>query len=210
MKLVEVGFFHQQASNVLSHLKITGGDVQNCVDALSILKDTHKVCFKIVTEARHSFNLSQTLQTIISLVNSRPIYLTVDLICALYKSLMKSSQILPVENTSNIKYIATGTTRQATGVNVMTKRDKQISQFCPSKNVDAALVAFCTNFNVCDRNSTSAFICNLICDFAGTCYTRNRSVCTSCMDQPYFFMDSSVRSKSMPQFFQEHFITLRI
>ncbi|KAG5652535.1 hypothetical protein H0H81_004645, partial [Sphagnurus paluster] len=99
---------------------------------MSILRDTHQALVDV-------FDLSGDL--------------TVETICALHKTLMKTSRVLhtPGGDGNRFSHIHIGETRQAARINVTAQlaagtRDVKI-QFCPYDAVNEELNVFCERFN---------------------------------------------------------------
>lgn len=116
----------------LKYTDIVGGAVRNCVDALSILRDTRQVSGDVE-----------------ALAKADTVTLTVKTICDLHKILMQSSRILYVKTPHGfqLSYTTIGETRQHSSVNVMVQNPFMKIQFCPFDQVEAELGAFCERFN---------------------------------------------------------------
>ncbi|RDB22873.1 hypothetical protein Hypma_010278, partial [Hypsizygus marmoreus] len=133
-RLVLNGFYDLEVE-LIDERNIVRGVVRNCAHALSILRDTH-----------------EALNEMLTLVQWNDLDLTVETICRLHKTLMRTSRVLSIDaaHGHRLQHLNIGVTRQVSQVNVTaTSQDQSIKiQFCPYDKVDAELATFCERFNV--------------------------------------------------------------
>ncbi|KAF8194657.1 fido domain-containing protein [Pholiota molesta] len=126
--LVQLGFYNQ-VEPVDGMIR---GVVRDRASALSLLQDTH-----------------EALDLIFAFLRPNPPYLSIEVICDIHATLMKTCQVLPRQTSMGLgfSHTNTGITRQTSRVNVTVVQANMKIQFCPYDEVNAELTAFCERFN---------------------------------------------------------------
>ncbi|KAI0632524.1 fido domain-containing protein [Trametes polyzona] len=119
-----------------------GGVVRDHGQALAILQDTRK-----------------TMDEIYKLLEDPSFELTIETVCHLHKTLMRTNHIIAIRQhgNSHVSHTHIGITRQHCAINVSVAGKDVKVQFCPFDSVDAELTAFCTRFNELMRQDVDPF-----------------------------------------------------
>ncbi|KAI0771112.1 fido domain-containing protein [Trametes elegans] len=130
VKLAKEGFFTQ--TEVPDRCLTSAGVVRDHVQAIAILQDTRKA-----------------MDEINKLFEDPSFELTLETVCHLHKTLMRTNHILAVRQhgTGDLAHTHVGVTRQHCAINVSVAAKDVKVQFCPFDSVDAELTAFCSRFN---------------------------------------------------------------
>jgi hypothetical protein len=107
--------------------------------------------------------LIQAMLDALDLLKRNPLNLTIEMICALHKTMMRRSRVLfaNVGYDKRLEYVNIGVTRQVTASNVtVTVRATGMKvQFCPWDEIGAELAVFCERFNVSSMRAMPLVSC---------------------------------------------------